>query len=127
MRVFENRMLRRIFRPRRDEVTGECRKLHNEELTDLYTSHNVVLVMKLRRIKWAGHVARMGDRRDVYRILVGKAEGKRPLGRPRRRWENNIKMDLQEMGCGGMDWIDLTQDRNRWRTFVNAVMNIRVP
>ena len=126
MRVFENRMLRRIFRPRRDEVTGEWRKLHNEELTDLYTSHNVVLVMKLRRIKWAGHVARMGDRRDVYRILVGKAEGKRPLGRPRRRWENNIKMDLQYVGCGGMDWIELVQDRYRRWAFVNAVMNIRV-
>jgi len=101
LRVFENRVLRRIFRPRRDELTGEWRKIHNEELTDLYISHNIVRVIKLRRIKWAGHVGRMGERRGVYRILVGKTEEKRPLGRPRRRWEDNIKMDLQEVGCGG--------------------------
>ena len=80
-----------------------------------------------RRMRWAGHVARMGERRGVYRILVGKPEGKRPLGRPRRRWEDNIKMDLQEVGFGGMDWIDLAQDRDRWRALVNAVLNLRVP
>jgi len=104
--VFENRVLRGIFGPKRDEVTGEWRKLHNEELNDLY-SPNIVRVIKTRRMRWAGHVARMGEKRDVYRVLVGKPEGKRPLGRPRRRWDDNIKMDLQEVGCGGMDWIEL--------------------
>jgi len=126
LRLFENRVLRRIFGPKRDEVTGEWRKLHNEELNDLYCSPNCVWVIK-SRMRWAGHVARMGERRGVYRVLVGKPEGKRPLGRPRRRWEDNIKMNLQEVGCGGMDWIELAQDRDRWRTLVNAVMNLRVP
>ena len=126
MRVFENRVLRRIFGPKRDEVTGDWRKLHNEELNDLYCSSNFVRVIK-KRIRWAGHVARMGEKSGVYRVLVGEPEGKRPLGRPRRRWEYNIKMDLQEVGCGGMDWIDLAQDRDRWRALVNAVMNLRVP
>ena len=83
--------------------------------------------IKSRRIRWAGHVARMGEERGVYRVLVGKPEGKRPLGRPRRRWVDNIRMDLQEVGCGYMDWTGLTQDRNRWRTLVSAVMNLRVP
>ena len=110
LRMFESRMLRRIFVPRRDEVTGEWRRLHNEELNDLYCSPNIVLVIKSRRMRWAGHVARMGEGRVVYRVLVGKPEGKRPLGRPRRRWVDNIRMDLQEMGCGYMDWIGLTQD-----------------
>jgi len=103
--VFENRVLRRVFGPKRDEVTGECRKLHNEELNDLYCSRNIVRVIKSRRMRWAGHVARMGERRGVYRVLAGKPEGKRQLRRPRRRWEDNIKMDLQEVGRGGMDWI----------------------
>ena len=124
LRVFENRVLRRIFGPRRDEVTGEWRKLHNEELNDLYASPNIVRVIKSRRMRWAGHVARTGERRGVYRVLVRKPEGKRPLGRPRHRWDDNIKMDLQEVGCGGMDWIELAQDRDRWRALVNVVMNL---
>jgi len=103
LRVFENRVLRRLFGPRKDDVTGERRKLHNEDLNDLYCSTNIIRVIKSRRMRWAEHVARMGDRRGVYRFLVGKHEGKRPLGRPRRRWEDNIKMELQEVGCGGMD------------------------
>jgi len=108
LRVFENRMLRRIFGPRRDEVTGEWRKLHNEELNDVYCSPNIVGVIKSRRIRWAGHVAHMGERRGLYRVLVGKPEGKRPLGRPRRRWKDNIKMDLQEVDLGvwtGSSWL----------------------
>jgi len=105
LRVFESKMLRRIFGPKWDEVTGEWRKLHNEEVNDLYFSPNIVRVIKSRRMRWAGHVARVGERRGVYRVLVGKHEGKRPLGRPRRRWEGNIKMDLQEVECGV--WTDM--------------------
>jgi hypothetical protein len=103
--VSENRVLRRVFGPKRDEVTGEWRKLHNEELNDLYSLPNIVRVVKSRRMRWAGHVERMGEDRSVYRVLVGKPEGKRPLGRPKRRWEDNIKMDLQEVGWGswGLD------------------------
>ena len=101
LRVFENRVLRRIFGSKRDEVTGGWRKLHNEELRDLYSLPNIVRVVKSRRMRWAGHVARMGEGRGVHRVLVGKPEGKRPLGRPRRIWEDNIKMDLQEVGGGG--------------------------
>jgi len=127
LRLFDNRVLRRIFGPKRDEVTGEWRKLYNEELSDLYCSPNIVQVIKSRRMRWAGHVVHMGEGRGVYRVLVGIPEGKRPLGRPRRRWEDNIKMDLQEVGCGGMDWIELAQDRDRWWALVNAVMNLQVP
>jgi len=127
LRVFENMVLRRIFGSRRDEVTGDWRRLHNEELNDLYSSLNIVRVIKSRRLRWAGHVARMGEERRVYRVLVGKPEGKRPLGRPRRRWVDNIGVDLQEVGCGYMDWIGLSQDRDGWRTLVSAVMNLRAP
>ena len=127
LRVFENRVLRKIFGPRRDEVRGEWRRLNNEELNNLYSSPNIVRVMKWRRMRWAGHVARMGKERKLYRVLVGKPEGRRPLGRPRYRWVDNIRMDLQEVGCGYMDWIGLAQDRDRWRTLVSAVMNLRVP
>ena len=103
LRVFENRMLRRVFGPKRDEVRGEWRKLHNEKLNDLYSSPNIVRVIKSKRMRWAGHVARVGERRGVYVVLVGNPKGKRTLGRPRRRLEDNTKMDLQEVGCGGMD------------------------
>jgi hypothetical protein len=127
LRVFENMVLRRIFGPRRDEVTGEWRRLHNEELNDLYSSPNIVRVIKSRRMRWAGNVARMGEERGAYRVLVGKPEGKRPLGRPRRKCVDNIRVDLQEVGCGYVDWIGLAQVRDRWRTLVSAVMNIRVP
>jgi len=109
------------------EVKWMWRKLHNEELNDMYSSPNIVRVIKTRRMRWVGNVALMGDRKGVYRVLVGKPEGKRPLGRPRRRWEDKIKMDLQEVGCGAMDWIELAQDRDRWRALVIAVMNLRVP
>ena len=126
-RAFENMVLRRIFGPRRDEVTGKWRRLHNEELNDLYSSPNIVRVIKSRTMRWAGHVARMGEERGVYRVLVGKAEGKRPLGRPRRRWVDNIRTDLQEVGSGYMEWIGLAHDRDRWRTLVSAVMNLWVP
>ena len=107
------KVLRRIFGPRRDEVTGEWRKLHNEELTDLYSSSNIVRVIKSRRMRWAGHVACIGERRSVYRVSVGKPEGNGPLGRHRLGWEDNIKMDFQKVGCGDMDWIEMAQDRDR--------------
>jgi hypothetical protein len=115
LRVFKNWVLRRVIGSKRDEVTGEWRKLHNEELSDLHSLPNIVRVVKLRRIRWAGHVARMGEVRSGHRVLVGKPEGKRPLGRPRRSWEDNIKMDLQEVGGGRGDWMELAQDRDRWQ------------
>jgi len=107
--------------------TGEWRKLHNEELSDLYSLPNIVRVVKSRRMRWAGHVARMGQGRGVHRVLVGRPEGKRPLRRPRRRWGDNIKMDLQEVGGGCGDWMELAQERDRWRALVSTVMNLRVP
>ena len=127
LRVFENRVLRRKFGPKRAEVTWEWRKLHNKELNYLYCLPYIVRVIKSIRMRWAGHLARMGETRGVYRVLVGEPEGNRPLGRPSCRWEDNIKMDLQEVGCWSMDWIELAQDRDRWRALANAVMYLRVP
>jgi hypothetical protein len=124
--VFENRVLRRIFGPKRDEVTGEWRKLHNEQLCDLYSSPSIIRLINSRRMRWAGHVARMGEKRNAYRLLVGKPTGKRPLGKPRRRWVDNIRMDLGEVGWSDVNWIGLAQDRNRWRALVNSVLNLRV-
>jgi hypothetical protein len=127
LRVSENKVLRRIFGPKKDEVTGGWRKLHNEELNDLYSSPSIIRIMKSRRMRWAGHVARMVEKRNSYRLLVGKPEEKRPLGRLRRRWVDNIKMDLLQIGWGGVDWIGLAQDRGKWRALVNTVLNLRVP
>jgi hypothetical protein len=115
-----------VFGPRREEVTAEWRKLHNEELQNLYSSPDIIRKVKSGRMRWAGHVARMGEERKVYKVLVGKPEGKRQLGRPRRRWEDGIRMDLREIGLGGVDWIRVAQDRDRWRAVVSAVMNLRV-
>jgi hypothetical protein len=153
LRVFENRVLRRIFGPKRGEVTGEWRKLHNEKLRDLHSSPSVIRIIMSMRMRWAGHVARMGEKRNAYRLfvgkpegkrplgsvarmgekrnayrlLVGKLEGKRPLGRPRHRRVDYIWMDLEEVGWGGVDWIDLAKDRDRWSALVNSVSNLRVP
>jgi hypothetical protein len=127
LRVLENRLLRRIFGRKRDEVMGGWGKLHNEELHNLYSSPSIIRIITSRRMRWAGHVARMREKRNVYRLLVGKSEGKRPLGRPRCRRIDNIKMDLLEIGLNVVDWIGLAQDRYRWRALVNSVMNLRVP
>jgi transcription termination factor 2 len=125
--VFENRVLRRIFGPKRDGMTGGWRKLHNEEIHNLYSLPSIIRIIKSRRMRWVGHVARMEEKRNVYRSLVGKPEGKRPLGRPRRRWIDNIKMDVLEIGVSVMDWIGLAHNRYRWKALVNSVMNLRVP
>jgi hypothetical protein len=126
LRVFENRMLRKIFGPKREEDVS-WRKLHNDELHSLYSLPNIFRVIKSRRMRWAGHVACIWEGRGIYRVLVGRPEGKRPLRRPRCRWENNIKMDLREIGIDEVNWIQLAQDRVHWRAFVNTVMNLRVP
>jgi len=127
LREFENMVYRKIFGPRRDKVTGEWRRLHNEELNALYSLPNIVRVIKSRRMESAGHVARMGEERGVCRVLVGKPEGRSPLGRRRRRWMNNIRMNFQQVRYGYKDWIGLAQDRDRCRTLVSAVMNLRFP
>jgi hypothetical protein len=126
-RRLRNRVLRRVFGPKMDEVTEEWRKLHKEELNDLYSLPNIVRVVKLRRMRWAGHVARRGEERGVHRVLVGKPERKRPLVRSGRRWENTIKMDVQEVEGGHGDWMELAQDRDGWRALVSTVKNLRVP
>jgi hypothetical protein len=123
--VFENRVLRRIFGPKRNEVTGEWRKLHNGELHNLYSSPDICRQIKSRKMRWAGHVARMGEGRNLFRVLVGKPAGKRPLERQRRGWEEGIKCALGRL-VGGAEWIHLAQDRDRWRAVVNAVMNLPV-
>ena len=124
LRVFENRVLRTIFGPEWDKLKKEFRKLSNDDVNDLYLSPNITWVIKSGRMGWTGHVGRMGESRGVYKILVVKPEGKRPLGRLRHRWDDNIKMDLQEVKWG--TWIDLAQNRNRWQAVVKAVMNLRV-
>ena len=126
LRVFENRVFRKVFGPKRDEVTGEWRKLHNEELNDLYSLPNIVGVVKSRRMRWARHVALMGKDRGVHRVLIGKPVGKRPLERPRCRWEDTIKMDLQKVGGGRGDWMELAQDRDMWRALVGTVRDFQV-
>jgi hypothetical protein len=123
LRVFENKVLRRIFGLKKDEVTGGWRKLHNEELCDVYSSPSIIRMIKSKRMRWAGHVARMEEKRNAYRLLVGKPQGKRPLERLRWSWVDNVKMDF---GWGGVDWIDLAQNRDKWRALVNAVMNFQV-
>jgi hypothetical protein len=122
LKVFENRVLI-IFGPKRDEVTGGWRKLHNEELHNLYSSPSIT---NSRRMRWAGHVARMGPKRNAYRILVGKPGGKRPLGRPRRRRVDNIKLDLRDIKWDGVDWIRMVQDRDQWKALANTVLNLPV-
>jgi hypothetical protein len=126
LRVFENRVLRRIFGPKREEDES-WRKLHNDELGSMYSSPNIVRVIKSGRMRWEGHVARMVEGRGVYRVFVGRPEGKRPLGRPRRRWEDNIKKEVREIGIDGANWIQLAQDRVQWRAFVNTVINLHFP
>jgi hypothetical protein len=120
--VSENRMVRRIFGPERDEVIGGWRKLHN-----LYSSPSIIRMIKSRRMRWAVHVARIGAKLNAYRVLVGKPEGRRPLGQHRCRWVDNIKMDLTDIRWSGMVWIDLPQERDQWRALMNMVMNLRVP
>jgi hypothetical protein len=127
LRVFENRVLRKIFGPKKDEVTRDWRKLHNEEFRDLYSSPSIIRIIKSRRMRWAGHIARMDGKRNAYMLLMGKPEGKRPLGRPRRRWVDNIRLDLGEVGWGYAVWIGVAKGRNRWRALVNSVLNLRVP
>jgi hypothetical protein len=118
---------RKIFGPKRDEMIGGWRKLHNEELHNLYCSPSLIRFIKSRRMRWAGNVARIGEKINAHRTLVGKPESKTPLGRRRLRWEDNIRMDLREIGWGSMDWINLAQDRNQKWALVNTVMNLRVP
>ena len=125
--MFENKVPMKIFWAKKDEITGEWRKLHNTDLHALHSSRNIIRSPKSRRLRWAGHVTRIEQSRNAYRVLVGKPEGKRPLGRPRRRWEDNIKIDLREVGCDPGEWIDLAEDRDQWRAYVTAVTNLCVP
>jgi hypothetical protein len=124
--VFQNRVLRSIFGPKGDKVTEGWRKLHNEELHNLYSLPSLNRTIRSRRMRCAGHVAQVGDKWNACRILVGKPEGKKPLGRQRHRWVDNIKMDLREIGWGNMDWIDLAQDRDKWRALENMIKNLQI-
>jgi hypothetical protein len=126
MRVFENRVLRKIFGPKRSGVRGGIRKLHKEGLHNLHSSTSIIRMINSRRMRWAGHVVRMGAKRNACRILVGKPDAKRPLGGPRHMWEDNITMDVREIGWYTMDWIDLAQDRDQWMADVNTVLNFQV-
>jgi hypothetical protein len=125
--VFENRMLRRIFGQRRDDVMGGWKKLHDEELRDLYSSPSIIRMVISRRMRWTGHLARMGEKRNTYRLLVGKPEGIRSLGRPSCMCLDNIKMDLEDIEWSGVDWIGLAQERDKCRALVNVVKNLQVP
>jgi hypothetical protein len=127
LRVSEDRVLRRIFGPKRHEVKRDWRKLRNEELHKSYSSPSIIEMVTSRRMRWVERVARMGEQRNAYRILVEKPEGKRPVGRSRLRWVSNIKLDHREIGWGDMDWLDLAQDRDQWRALLNTVMNLQVP
>ena len=129
LKVFGNKILRKIFETKRDEITGEWWKLHSAELHVLCSPPNIIRNHKSTRLRWAGHVARMEQFRNAYRILAGKPEGKTPLGRLKHWWEGNIrpKVDLREVGCDSVNWIDLTQDRDQWRAYVRVIMNLRVP
>jgi hypothetical protein len=126
LRVFENSVLRMTFVPKRDKVRGEWRRLHNKELYALYSSPNIIQVIKSRRLRWVGYVTCMGKSSGAYRVLVGKPEGRRLLGRSTHRWVDNNKMNLRDVGWEGVDWIRLAQDRKRWRALVNTAMNLRV-
>jgi hypothetical protein len=126
LRVFDNMVLRRIFGPKRDEVAGEWKKLHKEELHNLYSPPNIIRQMKSRKMRWVEHVTRMGQERKVYKVLVRKPEGKRPLIRPSLKWKCGIRMDLREIGWGSVEKVQLVQDMGRRRDLVNAVMNLRV-
>jgi hypothetical protein len=127
LKVFENRVLSRIFVPRRDEVRWECRKLHNEELNDLHSSHNIVRVIKSRGIRWVGHIASLREKRGVYRVMLGEPEERNRLGDPGVEGRIILKWIFRKWDVGGLDWIDLDVDRDRWRALVNAVMNLRFP
>jgi len=124
LRVFENWVLRRIYGPKREEVAGGRRRLHSKELCNFYTAPNIIRLILSKMMRWAGHVACMGAIRNVYNVLVGKPEGKRPLGRPRHRWEDSIRMDLGEIRWEGVDWMHLPQGRGQWRALANTIMNL---
>jgi hypothetical protein len=126
LRVFENWVLRKMFGPKRDEEVGEWRKLHNGQFNNLYSSPDIIRQIKSRRMRWAGRVAHTGEGRNVYRVLVGKPEGKRPLERPKHRWADGIRLDLRETGYGGVPWIHLIEDSDQWWALVNAVMDLWV-
>ena len=126
LKVFENRILWRIFGSQRNE-NRDWRRLHNDELYNLYRSPNIVRVIKSRRLRWTGHVARIEEGRSAFKMLIGKPIGKRLLGRPKRRWEDNIRMNLKEIGISTRNWVDSAQDRDYWRALANAALNIRVP